>query len=99
MAIANMIALLVDGPATVPEIAAESGLCEMTVRSYVRAMRKQRAVHVAQWHHDNAGRQSLAAYLLGRKPDAKRSPPRTRADIARDYRKRQRDARLLGLRA
>lgn len=97
IAVAVMVAQLVEGPATVPEIAEESGLTERSVREYMRAMRKRRAVHVARWEHDAAGRQTLAAYRLGAKPDAARVPPRSRAEIARHYRARKRDAQLLGV--
>ena len=98
IAIAAMIDMLITG-ATVPDMADESGLTEASVRSYVRALRKRRAIHVAAWEHDTYGRQSLAAYRLGRKPDAVRVPPRNRAEIARHYRARRKDARLLGVHA
>lgn len=98
IAVAVMVARLVDGPSTARDLAEESGLSEQSVRDYLRAMRKRRAVHVAAWEHDAAGRQTLAAYRLGRKPDAVRVPPRSRAEIARHYRARKRDARLLGVR-
>lgn len=98
LAVATMVALLADG-ATVRDIADESGLSEQSARDYIRAMRKRRAVHVAAWEHDAAGRQTRAAYRLGRKPDAVRTPPRTRAEIARHYRARKKDAQLLGVRA
>ena len=98
LAVAIMVAALVDGMATVQDLADESGLSEQSVRDYVRAMRKRRAVHVAAWEHDGAGRQSRAAYRLGRKPDAVRVPPRDRAEIARQYRARKKDAVLLGIR-
>lgn len=98
IAIAVMVARLVEGPATVQDIADESGLSEQSVRGYMRAMRKRRAVHVATWEHDAAGRQTRAAYRLGHKPDAVCVPPRTRAEIARHYRARKKDAQLLGVR-
>ena len=98
IAIAVMVATLME-PATVPELACESGLTEQSIRSYVRALKKRNAIYVARWEHDTAGRQSLAAYKLGNKPDAVRVPPRSRAEISRNYRARRRDARLLGVRA
>ncbi len=61
------------------------------------ALRRLRCLHIAGWEHDAAGRQSLAVYAIGRKPDARRTAPRTRAQIARDYRARAKAARLLGL--
>lgn len=97
LAIALMMARLVEGPATVREIAEETGLTEFSVRCYMRAMRRHRAVHVESWEHDTAGRQTLAAYRLGRKPDAVRVPPRTNSERMKHYRARKRDARILGI--
>lgn len=99
LAVALMMARLVEGPATVRDIADETGLTEFSIRCYVRAMRRHRALHVAGWEHDAAGRQTLAAYRLGRKPDAVRVPPRTNAERMKHYRARKRDARLLGVSA
>lgn len=99
IAVAVMVARLVEGPATVQDIADESGLSEQSVRGYMRAMRKRHAVHVAGWELDAAGRHTLAAYRLGRKPDAARVPPLTRAEMARHYRARKKDAQLLGVRS
>jgi predicted ArsR family transcriptional regulator len=99
LAVAIMVSLLIEGPATVQDIADETGLTEQSVRDYMRAMRKRRAVHVAAWEHDKAGRQTRAAYRLGRKPDAARVPPRTNADRMKHYRARKKDAQLLGIAA
>lgn len=93
-----MVALLTEG-ATVRDIADESGLSEQSARDYIRAMRKRRTVHVVAWEHDVRGRQTRAAYRLGRKPDAVRVPPLTRAEMARHYRARKKDAQLLGVRS
>lgn len=94
-----MVAALAEGPATVQDIAEETGLTDMSVRGYIRAMRKRRVIHIARWEHDAAGRQTLAAYQLGQKRDAVRVPPRSRAEMARHYRARKRDARILGVSA
>lgn len=97
IAIAHMVAQIVEIPSTVRDMADRSGMTEQTVRGYVRALRRLRCLHIAGWEHDAAGRQSLAVYAIGRKPDARRTAPRTRAQIARDYRARAKAARLLGL--
>ena len=99
LAVAYMFAHLVNGPATVADLADESGLSEQTVRGYVRALRRLRAVHVAGHELDDSGRQSIKAYAIGRKPDAIRVPPRSRAEIARDYRARKKMIALLGVSA
>ena len=47
LAIAYMVAHLVNGPATIADLADESGLSEQTVRGYIRALRRLHAVHIA----------------------------------------------------
>jgi predicted transcriptional regulator len=96
--VAVMISTLVEGHATVNEIAEVSGLSPQSVRGYVTAMRKQKALHVAAWEFDAAGRRRVASYALGEKRDAPKPEQRSRAELVRAYRSRQRDARMLGLR-
>lgn len=95
IAVACMVAALVAGRATARDIVDESGLSIHCVRDHLRAMHKRRAIHVAAWEQDAAGRQLLAAYSLGSKPDAPRVPPRTRAERMRHYRARKAYAKLL----
>ncbi len=99
LAIAELVARLAAGPATVPELAEQSGLSEQSVRGYVRAMRRRKVIYIAGWEQDAHGRQSLAAYAIGDRPAAVRKPPRTRAETLRHYRARKADARLLGIAA
>jgi hypothetical protein len=97
LAIAQMVACLADGDATVPDMAEHSGLCQFTVRAYVRAMRRAGAIHVSAWCHDECGRQTLAGYKVGRKQDARRVPPQTRAQMAKNQRARKKMAAQLGM--
>lgn len=99
LAVALMMARLLDGPATVRDIADETGLTEFSTRCYMRAMRRHRVVYVAGWELDAAGRQTLAAYKLGKRPDAVRVPPRTNSERMKHYRARKLDAQLLGIAA
>lgn len=92
-----MMARLVEGSATVRDLSDETGLTQFSIRCYIRAMRRHRAVHVVGWEHDAAGRQTLAAYTLGRAPDAARIPPRTNSERMKHYRARKADAHLLGI--
>lgn len=97
LALAGMVAQMVQGTVTVPDMAEATGLSEQTIRGYVRALRKARVLHIAAWEQDAAGRQTMPAYTLGARPDAKRKPPRTRAEIARHYRARKKTGALLGV--
>lgn len=84
---AIMVRELAAGPCTVAELVAETGLRPETVMGYVRALRRQRAVYIARWDKDSAGRTRVAAYQIGDKPNAKlqRMP---RAEKDRRYRAR-----------
>lgn len=75
------------GPCTALELADETGMRHETVLGWIRALRRQRAIHVSSWVEDSAGRRSTAAYSLGDKPDAKRQPMPA-IDIKRRYRQR-----------
>ncbi len=99
MIVATMISMLSDGPVTVAEMAAETGLSEQSTRTYIRAMRRVCVVYVSLWELDDRGRQTLAGYSLGTKPDVVRVPPRSRKEICRDYRARRKTAMMLGVRA
>lgn len=93
--IAKMIGALVEGPQTVAELSELSGLSEYTVRRYVKAMRKERALHIDSWEEDSAGRVTAAAYSLGKGNDAKRpARPRNNAIRMRQYRVRQKQAAM-----
>jgi predicted transcriptional regulator len=97
VAIAELVARLASGPSTVIEIAEQSGLSEQSIRGYIRAMRRRKVVYIAAWEDDLRGRQTLAAYAIGDRPNAAKKPPRTRSQIAKSYRARRRDAALLGI--
>lgn len=93
--IAKMIGALLHGPQTVAELSELSGLTEYTVRRYVKAMRKERAVHISAWDEDAAGRATAAAYSLGEGRDAKRPlRPRDNAIRMRKYRERMKQAAM-----
>lgn len=78
---------LLEGPCTALELCEETGLRHETILGYVRALRRQHAIHVARWVEDSHGRRTTAAYMLGNKPDAKRQPVPARVVKAR-YRQR-----------
>lgn len=83
-----MVRELLAGPCTVADIVHETGMRPETVMGYVRALRRQKAIYIAQRNEDTAGRLTVAAYRLGDKPDAPRAPE-ARALIKRRYRERE----------
>jgi len=85
---AILIKLLLEGTRSADELAEETGLHKQTVYQYTRALHKARAVHIADWEKDSKGRDCKPIFMIGKKPDAKRSTL-TRAQIAANYRARK----------
>ena len=84
---AKLLRAIADGPSTVYEIGADTGVSYQTVRKYVKALKGEKLVYIAAWTEDTNGRRTVAAYSFGDKPDAKRSPM-TRTAIVQRYRER-----------
>lgn len=94
MTLARFVRMLLDGPQTAREIAAETGLHPVTVARYLREMRRVHAVGICAWEKDSRGRDAIRVYELGR---TKRDAPRTRkteAQVRADYKARLREKRL-----
>jgi len=84
MLYARMIRLLIDG-ATSHSIAVETGLHRVTTQSYLRALHKEKAIHVIAWVKNSRGVDTTAVFKLGLGEDKPRSKM-TRAEIAKRYR-------------
>jgi predicted ArsR family transcriptional regulator len=96
IALGKFLALLLDEPSTVDEIAEYSGLSTQTIRSYIRTWRKEQIIYVAGWQEDTRGRLTHKSYQLGRSADVPR--PRVRlsqAERARRQRERRKQERML----
>lgn len=95
VAVARLVAALVEGPQTMWDLTEASGLNQTTVRGYLRHMYKQKAIHVAGWEVDKTGRLSLRAYKIGACKDVPK--PRCQFDAARyqrDLRQRRNQMRV-----
>ena len=88
MSYAILIKLLMEGTRTAAELAEETGLHKATVYDYTREMHKVKAVHIACWEKDSMGRECMPVFMIGDKPDAKRTRL-TQAERARHYRIRK----------
>lgn len=84
----RVIKALLEGPCTAAELAAASGLHQVTIYEFMRSMRKLKVSHICGWEPDSMGRDAIAVFALGRGNDAKRRT-QTRAEIARRYRERK----------
>ncbi len=90
LSIGLLVGALLEGPQTVYDLVEATGLCDVTIRHYVKAWRKQKLLRVAEWHLDGRNRFTLAAYTFGKVKDAARPKPRRdNATRMRAYRTRQ----------
>ena len=94
LSMAKITRALLDGPCSVPELRDVSGLNVSTLHEYMRALRKEGAVHISGWEADATGRDSLRIYKLGPGQDSPRRR-KSKAQVARECRKRKQDALLL----
>lgn len=76
-AYAEAIYALTQGPCTVKELVAESGLAYNTARKFVHSLRRRKLIYIAAWEHDTTGRSTVAAYGWGGKKDVQRPPGKT----------------------
>jgi hypothetical protein len=93
MSMAKITRALLDGACSIRELQVVSGLSTNTLHEYMRALRKERVVHISGWEKDATGRDSLRIFKLGAGKDAPRTR-KSKALIARECRQRKKDAQL-----
>lgn len=93
LSMAKITRALLDGPCSINELKLVSGLNISTLHEYMRALRKEGVVHICAWERDTTGRESLRVFKLGNEKDAPRAK-KSKAQIARECRKRKQDAKL-----
>lgn len=96
MSMAKVTRALLEGPCSVRELQTVSGLSNTTLHEYMRALRKEQVVHICAWEKDATGRESLRVFKLGAGKDVPRGK-KTKAQVARECRKRKQDAKLFSL--
>ena len=84
---ARMIRMLLDG-CTAHDIANETGLHIVTTQSYLRALHKEKAVHVIGWLKNSRGADTTKIFKVGAGEDKPRTIM-TRAEIAKRYKFKQ----------
>lgn len=97
IAIAHMFGALMSGqPQSVEDLVHASGLCDTTVRHYIKTFRRMKVIRIARWTVGKNGRLNLAMYAPGSGKDAARAvTPIDNAARMRKLRDRQRGQRLL----
>lgn len=78
------------------ELSEATGLHYQTVREYLKALHKQRVIHIATWEHDSMGRATHRVYMLGQGKDAPK-PTIPRVEMQRRYRARIKAAQHLAV--
>ena len=85
---ALMVRKLLDGDITCLELARVTGLSIITVRQYVTALHKKKAVYISGWGVDVYGRHAIRYFSIGAGPDVRKPKPQTRTQITQRYRQR-----------
>lgn len=88
MTLAKTLAFLMRQPATPQDISAYTGVHLVTAQEWMRALRKERTVHISAWEPDTRGRDMTPVYTLGVGVDAKRRR-KPQAQVAAEYRARK----------
>jgi predicted ArsR family transcriptional regulator len=70
--LAKTLRVLLDGPATVHEIAEVTGVMPRTAAEWMRALRKEECAHISGWVPDSRGRDATAVFSLGKGKDKPR---------------------------
>ena len=99
MSYAKLVAALIQCPATVQELADETGLHHLTVSIHVRALYKEGVVRIGGWDHDSMGRQQIKVWAWGKGEDAPKRAPQTNAQINRRTRARRKQREMVRLMA
>lgn len=94
-AFAHLIKCLQEECYSQQELAEKCGLSTQTIRLYMKAMHKIKAVHIADWNEDVRGGRTLKVFGLGDKPDAKKPKPKTSTESCRKYREKKKMMKIL----
>jgi predicted ArsR family transcriptional regulator len=92
-ALSYLIEALYESSLTADELCKLTGLGDTTVRKIIRCLRRRGVLRVDVWRNDSMGRATIAAFRLGRGPDAVRRCAKTATERSAD--RRARDQRRL----
>lgn len=72
LSFAKLMRCIMDGPSTISDAQEETGMHYVTTRRYLKALHRERVIHVCGWEPDVRGRPVIIVYALGDKPDVAR---------------------------
>jgi hypothetical protein len=93
LSMAKVTRALLEGPCSVSELQAASGLSIGTLHAYMRALRKEGVLHICGWEKDATGRDNLRVFKLGAGKDRPRTK-KSKAQIAKECRARKQEANI-----
>lgn len=91
--ISYLLEALLSGPQTIKDLTEVTGLHRTTVGDYIRAFRRRKIMHIADWEADATGRDKTPVFKLGRGKDMRRR--RMTAEEVRLRDKQRKDRRRL----
>jgi hypothetical protein len=93
LSVAKVMRALLEGPCTAQELHEVSGLHIHTIHEYMRAMRKEKILHICAWEEETAGRESFRVYKLGGGVDVPRRK-KSKNQVMQELRARKKKALL-----
>lgn len=95
MAVAQMIAALSSAPHSAYELEEISGLSIQTVRYYLKALHKAKAIYIADWTEDGRGNRTTRSFMIGNEDDAKKPQRISAKEACAKYRAKIRQIKLM----
>ena len=95
IAVAQIIAALNTSAYTAYDLEEISGLSIQTVRHYLKALYKAKAIHIADWTEDGRGNRTTRAFMIGNFSDAKKPQPITAKEACAKYRAKMKQLKLV----
>jgi DNA-binding MarR family transcriptional regulator len=85
-----MLEEMLEGPSTAQNLAEHTGMSLITVQRTLRVMHRRGLVYISGWEKDSTSRWAVRVFTFGKGKDAKRPPPKPRAQKSREHRAKTR---------
>ena len=97
IALAHMIRLLMDGEYTRMQLSEATGLHPHTISTYIKWLHKKRVVYITDWTRNVVNSIAAPVFTLNVDgcSDAPKPANKSRKEIDRDYRERQKQKQLI----
>jgi len=95
LVVSKMISAMCSGPHSAYELRDISGLGIQTVRNYLKALHKAKAIHIADWTEDGRGNRTTRSFMIGNDDDAKKPQRITAKEACAKYRAKMKQIKLM----